>query len=107
MSLSNTARETALVYPRDLWFSLGTCRDVRNSATLLAERGRMGQWTDRPPRGSLLASPRTPVPWNGIPGEGRPGCLAAPLVTARSPHWGRARAGLKAKVSKFASGLQH
>lgn len=118
MSLSNTAGESALVYPRDLWFSPGAHRDVRNSAVpLMGVGGPAGSSAPRfdgPPQGSPSAfpGPSPPPPphaterdaWEEEPRV--PGCTGGDgEEPMQGTGLGRGYAALKAKVSKFGSGL--
>lgn len=114
VSLSNTARESALVYPQDLWFSPGTHHDGYNSAMLLVQAGgpvgSSAPWLDRPPRAapSPSGSPCTPhATEQDVLGQ-EPGVSEG---DSEDPEQGtgpgRGYAGLKGKVSQFGSGLRH
>ena len=118
MSLSNTAGESALVYPGDLWFSPGARHDVRNSAVPLTEvGGPVGSSAPQPdgtPPGQLLGLPGSPCTPHAMEQDAQgeeprvPGCTGGDSeepTPGMGP--GRGYAGLKAKVSKFGSGLRH
>lgn len=106
--LSNTAGESALVYPPDLWLPPGSGGDGRNSATPLTGTGgpvvSSAPWAER----TWGAAPSTPPSPCGVPRE-EPRDAAA--LSAEEPEQGaglrQRHSELKAKVGKFGSVLRH